>query len=245
MKLVFDLETKRSFHEVGGAHNKAEMGVSIVGIYHYKDDAYRTFKEADFDKLEALLKEAEKIIGFNLIGFDWPVLAACLGDWVHDLPTLDLMQEAQASLGHRVSLDAIAKATLGMAKLGSGLDALRYYQEGDWEKLERYCLEDVKLTKDIYEYALKHGQLYFEKGKTRGLIPMRFAESPYSKLFKQAAKDKSSIKMLYGAKERLVDVIRFDGVYIRAFCHLKQEELTFRLDRVEDAEAVASSIPLF
>jgi predicted DNA-binding transcriptional regulator YafY len=51
--------------------------------------------------------------------------------------------------------------------------------------------------------------------------------------------------MTYGAKERLIDVIRFDGMYIRAFCHLKKEELTFRLDRVEGAELVASSTPLF
>ena len=245
MKLVLDLETKRSFNEVGGTHNKAAMGVSMVGVYDYGNDVYKSYREESFDELKAHLKKADKVIGFNLIGFDWPVLAGELGDWVHELPTLDLMFEAQKALGHRVGLDAIAKATLGMSKLGSGLDALHYYQEGDWEKLERYCLEDVKLTKALYEYAVKHGHVFFEKGKKRSMIPMSFAESPHSKLFKQAATDKASVKILYGAKERLIDVIRFDGVYIRAFCHLRKEELTFRLDRVEGAETVASSTPLF
>ena len=74
---------------------------------------------------------------------------------------------------------------------------------------------------------------------------MSFSESPHTTLFKQAAKEKRSVKVLYGAKERLIDVHRFDGIYIRAYCHLRKEERTFRLDRVEEAEVVASSQPLF
>jgi hypothetical protein len=244
-QLVLDLETKRSFDEVGGSHNKSQLGVSIVGLYNYETDSFVSYREADFVELEGLLKKAEQIIGFNLHGFDWPVLAAELGDWVFDLPSLDIMMEAQKSLGHRVSLDSVAKATLGMSKLGSGLDAPEYYRSGNWDKLERYCLEDVKLTRDIFEYAKKNGHLYFMKGKRRSMFALSFAESPFSRLFKEAAERQASVKMIYGAKERLIDVIRFDGIYIRAFCHLKKEELTFRLDRVEEAKEVASSTPLF
>lgn len=244
-KLVLDLETKKSFDEVGGADNKAQLGVSLVGVYDYGEDKFATFREEVFSDLQALLQRAELIIGFNLVDFDWPVLAAELGDWVLDLPTLDLMVEVQKGAKQRVSLGALAKTTLGMSKLGSGLDALEYYRLGDWARLERYCLEDVKLTRDLYEYAQKNGNLLFQKGANRGVIPMSFAESPYAKLFKAAAQRKESVKMFYGAKERLVDVYRFDGVYIRAYCHLRKEERTFRLDRVEDAEVVASSAPLF
>lgn len=244
-QLVLDLETKRSFDEVGGAHNKAQLGVSLVGVYDYEDDRFLTFREENFADLETLLKSADEIIGFNLIGFDWPVLASELGDWVLDLPTLDLMLEVQKGINRRVSLDALAKETLGMSKLGSGLDALEYYRVGDWDKLERYCIEDVKLTRDLYEYAKKNGNLLFSKGQRRSVIPMSFSKSPHAKLFEDAAARKGSVKMYYGAKERLIDVHRFDGVYIRAFCHLRNEELTFRVDRVEAAEAVASSTPLF
>lgn len=244
-KLVLDLETKRSFQEVGGAHNKSRLGVSIVGTYHYQGDRFVAYREADFAELEQALRAADQIIGFNLIGFDWPVLAAEMGDWVYKLPTLDLMFEAQKALGHRVSLDSIAEATLGMKKLGSGLDALHYYREGDWDKLERYCLEDVKLTRDIYEYGRKHGNLYFMKGKRRSMFNLSFAANPYQQLFKEAAKTRGSIRMTYGAKDRLVDVLSFDGVHIRAYCHLRQQELTFRLDRVEQAQKVDSSTPLF
>jgi hypothetical protein len=244
-QLVIDLETKRSFDEVGGSHNKAKMGVSVVGIYHYDEDKYVAYREDNFAELSSALKEAELVIGFNLHGFDYPVLASELGDWVYNLPTLDLMMEAQKAIGQRVSLDSIAKATLGMGKSGSGLDALEYYRAGNWEKLERYCLEDVKLTRDIYEYAKKNGNVLFQKGYKKGIIAMEFGSSPYKAIFEEAAATRSSVKMIYGAKQRLVDVIGFEGMYIRAYDHTKKEELVFRLDRVEGAELVPSSKPLF
>jgi DEAD/DEAH box helicase domain-containing protein len=243
--LVLDLETKRSFNEVGGAEHRAQLGVSVVGVYHYDGDRYACYREEHFDELASALKSAEKVIGFNLIGFDWPLLAVELGDWVSELPSLDLMVEAQKAIGHRVSLDALAQATLGMSKLGTGLDALSYYRAGDWDRLERYCLEDVKLTKALYEYALKHGQLFYQKGKRRSPIPMSFGESPFAMVFKHALLNRSAVKMVYGGKERLVDVHAFDGAYIRGYCHLRRDELTFRLDKVEHAEAAPSSQPLF
>jgi DEAD/DEAH box helicase domain-containing protein len=244
-RLVLDLETKRSFDEVGGAHNRAALGVSVVGVYHYVGDRFTAYREGAFDELELELRQADEVIGFNLIGFDWPVLAAELGTWVEELPTIDLMVEAQKALGHRVSLASLAEATLGASKLGSGLDALAYYRSGEWDKLERYCLEDVKLTRDLYEYAKKHGHLLYQRGDRRGVVAMSFAESPYAALFREASRKRGSVRMVYGTKERLVDVHRFDGSYIRGYCHLRRGVLTFRLDRVEEAEAVASSKPLF
>ncbi len=244
-KLVLDLETKRSFTEVGGSHNKHLLGISVVGVYHYNEDKFVAYREERFTTLERVLKEVELIIGFNLIGFDWPVLAAELGEWVKELPTLDLMIEAQKALGHRISLDALAQATLGMNKMGSGLDALYYYAEGDWEKLERYCLQDVKITRDLYEYARDNHVLYYQKGKRRAPIPMSFTTSPFAETFKKARDNKGSVKIAYGSKERLIDVYAFDGLYIKGYCHLRREVLTFRLDKVEKAEAVSSSIPLF
>ncbi len=244
-RLVVDLETKRSFDEVGGAENRALLGVSVVGVYSYAEDRFLTFREADFGALTELLRGADEIVGFNLIGFDWPVLAVELGTWVTELPTLDLMVEAQKALGRRISLDALAQATLGGGKLGSGLDALEYYRAGDWERLERYCLEDVKLTRDLFEYARKYGQLFFQKGPRRAPVLMSFAEHPLAPLFREVARERASVQMSYGGKTRLVDVTSFDGAYVRGFCQLRQKQLTFRLDKVETAVKVASSTPLF
>ena len=51
-RLVLDLETKRSFDEVGGAHNKAQLGVSVVGVYSYEDDRFVAYREDRFGELE-------------------------------------------------------------------------------------------------------------------------------------------------------------------------------------------------
>ena len=244
-RLVLDLETKRSFDEVGGAENRAQLGVSVVGVYDYVEDKFLTFRDTQFDELTVLLENADEVVGFNLIGFDWPVLAAELGPWVTELPTLDLLVEAQRALGRRISLDSLAQATLGMGKLGSGLDALEYYRAGDWDRLERYCLEDVKLTRDLYEYARRYGQLFYQKGPRRAPIAMSFAEHPLAPLFREVAKVRGSVQLTYGGKVRQVDVTSFDGAYVRGYCHLRQKQLTFRLDKVEDAVKVASSTPLF
>ena len=42
-QLVLDLETKHSFDEVGGRHLRAELGVSIVGVYHYKNECFNGY----------------------------------------------------------------------------------------------------------------------------------------------------------------------------------------------------------
>lgn len=244
-RLVLDLETERSFDEVGGAENRARLGVSIVGVYHYDGDRFATYRKEELGELEPHLRAADEIVGFNLVGFDWPVLAAVLGDWVQGLPTVDLMLEAQKALGHRVSLDSVAQATLGAAKRGSGLDALEHYRAGRWEELERYCLEDVRLTRDLYEYARREGHLRYQRGDRAAMFPVSFAPHPLAAVFRSAAERRGSVRMTYGAKERLVDVERFDGTYIRGYCHLRREVLTFRLDRVDTAESAPSSDPLF
>ena len=244
-QLVLDLETKHSFDEVGGRHLRAELGVSIVGVYHYKNECFNGYRENDFARLEAELRAADLIIGFNLVAFDWPGLAGTLGEWVLDLPTRDLMIEVQKSLGHRLSLDAIAQETLGSSEVGSGLDALEYYRQQNWGELERYCLEDVRLTRDLYEYALKHGQLLYQKKGKQEVIKIDFSSSKFENVFHRAAQGSISVWMVYNGRERTVDVRRFNGTPIRAYCHVKQKVLTFRIDRVEDAKPVGSSSHLF
>lgn len=241
--IVLDLETKRSFAQVGGAHNKHLLGVSLVGIYDYASDSFSAYRDDEFEALEPLLRTADLVIGFNTIHFDYPVLASILGEWVLELPSYDIMQKVQAVLGHRLSLDALAKATLGTTKTGSGLDALHYYAQGDWQSLERYCLQDVKLTRDLYDYIQKEHLLYYYKGQHR--VPITLGAHPLSELFQAAARAKHSIKLRYKGAERLLDVHSFDGVYIVGYDHTRRASRRFRIDNIEKAERVSSSQALF
>jgi DEAD/DEAH box helicase domain-containing protein len=77
------------------------------------------------------------------------------------------MEEAAKILGFRPRLNDLAKATLGVSKSGSGLEAIRWFREGKIEQLKSYCLDDVKITKELYEFGKRHGHLLIEKGITR------------------------------------------------------------------------------
>ena len=176
--IVLDIETKKGFDEVGGRSNLTELGVSLVGIYRYREEKYEAYEEPELGKLEPVLSQADLVIGFNIRRFDFPVLQPYFKNLkLADLPLFDLLEDIEKILGHRVSLDSIAQSTLGEGKSGSGLDALRFYQTGEIEKLKKYCLDDVRLTKEVYEFGKRFGKIYFSS-RTGGKVetPVHWAD---------------------------------------------------------------------
>lgn len=155
-RLVLDIETKHTFDEVGGRNQFAKLGVSVVGVYDYGTDKYECYLEKDFGRLQNRLIDCSLIIGFNHTFFDMPVLQPFLSIDVKTLPLFDIMLDLQEKIGHRVGLDSVAQATLGTGKTGNGLDAIRYYREGRWDELKKYCLKDVEVTRKVYEHGLKN-----------------------------------------------------------------------------------------
>ncbi len=164
LELVLDVETKKTFDDVGG-YFPEKLGISFVGAClrenGNKNGQLLSFFEDDLKKLFPLIEKADVVIGFNIDGFDMPTLSAYYQADIKKIPTLDLMARIKNSVGHRISLDAVAQETLGSGKIGDGLDAIRYYHNGDLGALEKYCLEDVKITRDIYDYGLKNGLVKF------------------------------------------------------------------------------------
>ena len=156
-ELVFDIETKKSFQEVGGKHNMHLLGVSVVGVYNYADDSFRCFEEKEFKELEDLLKNTNRIIGFNSKHFDVPVLQPHVRVALSSLAHLDLMEDIEQYLGFRVSLDSLAQTNLGVSKSGNGLAAIQWWNDGNVEAIKKYCLDDVRITRDLYEYGRQHG----------------------------------------------------------------------------------------
>jgi DEAD/DEAH box helicase domain-containing protein len=172
--IVLDLETQKTFEEVGGRDNARLLRVSLVGIYSYAQDLYRTFTEWETPGLKPILEEAGLVIGFNIKRFDYIVLEPYLKRSLQNLPTLDIMEAVVRSIGHRLSLNSLAQATLGHEKLGSGLDAIQYFRNGEIEKLKEYCLADVRLTRELYEYGRRHGRLHYRKDQSVYSIPVHW-----------------------------------------------------------------------
>ena len=158
--LVLDLETQRSFKDVG-KQNLHKLKISVVGTYDYATAAYEIYEEKDLLKLDKRIRETDILIGFNIRRFDLPVLAPYLFGKIEDLPVLDLLEVVEKVRGHRASLDSIVQPTLNLRKSGSGLDALTLFQEGKMDALKKYCLDDVRLTKEVYDYGKEHGKIFF------------------------------------------------------------------------------------
>jgi len=154
-KIVFDIETKNTFADVGGHSRLADLDVSLIGAYSFDQKKYFSYTEHELESASELFKNAGLLIGFSINRFDIPVLAKYFSFNISSIPTLDILEELEAGMGKRVSLDILAKANLGIGKTHQSLEAIRLYKENKIDELRNYCLNDVRLTKDLYELAEK------------------------------------------------------------------------------------------
>ena len=173
--LVIDIETKNSFADVGGQFNIHKLEVSFVGVYSYNQNKYLSFYENQLNELASLLQNAGLIIGFSINRFDIPVLAKHCKFDIYSVPRLDLLDEIELLLGQRVSLDVLSKTNLNVGKTHHSLEAISLYRDGKLDELRDYCLNDVKLTKDLYELAKKQGHLLVPKKITGELVKANFS----------------------------------------------------------------------
>ena len=165
--VVFDLETQRSFDEVGGRQNLQQLGISVAVLYDSRNDETVAFREPELDRLVEYLQTAPLVVGFNVLKFDYPVLQPYTDFRLNSLPTVDLLHHIHQRLGWRVSLDNLGRTTLKAPKSASGLQAIAWFREGEWQKLIKYCEDDVLLTRDLYLFGKQHGYVKFWDGKQR------------------------------------------------------------------------------
>lgn len=244
-KIVLDLETKKTFDEVGGHHNSHKLGVSLVGIYSYNRDKYRAFKEEEFEELLELLKNTELMIGFNSKSFDNTVLQPYFKDFdLSTVPHLDILEEVVFALGHRLKLESVAQSTLGYGKSGSGLDAIMYYRNNDWDNLIKYCLDDVKVTKEVYDYGKEHGYIWYHNAGRKEKIVARWANGngrTVPQKIEDAVKNGDQLEIEYmdekgNTTNRKIDIQRIDGGKIKAHCHLRDAVRVFDIDKIKTAK---------
>lgn len=162
-KIVFDIETQNTFQDVGSSESSA-LDISLVGIYDYEKDAYDSFLHTELNRLWPILESADMLIGYNSDHFDVPLLNKYYPGDLTKIKSLDILKEIKDSYGRRMRLDQVAEGTLGLNKSGHGLEAITWWKQGEIEKIRKYCLDDVRITKELYNYALENQKLKFKEG---------------------------------------------------------------------------------
>ncbi len=171
VEVIFDIETQKFFDDTGTS-DPADLGVSVVSLYTRQLDdnlnettgSMLSFWEKELDEMWKYFFDADRIIGFNSLNFDVPALRPYAPAGFSKLPHFDILSSVKDVFGRRISLNRIAKDTLGTAKTDSGANAIVYWQKGDaasLAKLKSYCEADVAITRDIYDYGVRNKSLKF------------------------------------------------------------------------------------
>lgn len=175
---VFDLETQKSAQEVGGWHRADRMRISVAVLYEARSQRFTTFTEDSATTLIERLFALDLVVGFNNKRFDNKVLSAYTDRDLGLLPSLDLLEVISEQLGYRLSLQRLAEKTLRVNKTGDGLEALRWFRQGEMSKLAEYCRADVEITRDLFLFGLRQRHLLFRnKAGQEVRLPVDFGRS--------------------------------------------------------------------
>jgi DEAD/DEAH box helicase domain-containing protein len=158
--VFFDLETQTL---VPDDRRLETLRISVAGIMD-EDGATTYFAEHETDALFARLDSATRIVGYNLILFDYKVLqryasfdvAARYKEKTYD-PFLLLMRKTD----RRIALNDLAQRNLGIEKLGSGKDAPQLFQDGKHEELRAYLRQDLAIVRDLFAHIVEHRALRY------------------------------------------------------------------------------------
>ena len=170
-KITFDIETTNFFTDTW-SNDPASLSLACVCIHDSSTDAYTSYFEEDLLRLWPILEKTDLLIGFNSDHFDIPILDKYYSGDLSRIKSIDLMKEIKKSLGRRIGLDAVASATLGKNKSADGKLANVWWRQGEKQKVVDYCIDDVRITKELYDYMREHGTVKYPDGKMIRELPI-------------------------------------------------------------------------
>jgi len=159
--VYFDLESQKLFGEVGG-RDASKLLLACGVTWSTARNDFAVYWENDVQALIAELKSADRVIGFNTIKFDYEVLRPYAPDEnFRALRSTDMLQDIYRALNFRLSLDTVARATLGTTKTADGLMSVQWFRTGELDKVAEYCKADVDITRRVYEFGRDHGFIHY------------------------------------------------------------------------------------
>ncbi|HET6595970.1 MAG TPA: ribonuclease H-like domain-containing protein [Anaerolineales bacterium] len=159
--VYFDIESQKLFHEVGG-RDPSKLLLACGVTWSTARNDFAVYWEEGASSLVAELKAADRVIGFNVIGFDYEVLKPYApNENFRSFRTTDMLQDIYRTLQFRLSLDTIARATLGTTKTADGVQSVEWFRNGELVKVAEYCKSDVDITRRVYEFGRDHGFVHY------------------------------------------------------------------------------------
>lgn len=168
-EITFDIETANAFPTLSRG-DLSRMELAVVAIHDSETGEYSSYSREELTKLWPIIETADVLIGYNSDSFDIPLLNNYYPGDLTKIRSLDLLVEVQKALGRRLRLQSLAEGTLKVGKSGDGLQSVRWWQEGLYDKVREYCIQDVRLTRRLYDYALEHGSLKYKDLKDNKTI---------------------------------------------------------------------------
>lgn len=183
--IVVDVEIQKPVEELpNGWDSTDQMGVACAVVYEFRSDRFRIYGPKDVTALQKRLTQADRISGYNIWRFDFPVIwgvparerVLSLKPQTDDLlmriwRALGLNDETFSEAHKGWGLDAVAKATLGLGKIGYGGDAPKWWQAGEHARVINYCVDDVTLERDLCRFIDRYGFVLNRAGDTTVRIP--------------------------------------------------------------------------
>lgn len=171
--IVFDIEIKTPIvNNNWDAALRGDCGVSAVVLYDSSTLRYHIYGEESLVECVDHLNSADLLVSFNGKNFDIPVLQA-MTDLIIYPDHYDILDEIWKALGgvkHKGwNLGKVCPRTLGLEKTDTGDHAPTLVQKQHWATLFDYCLNDVHLTRMLYNHIAEMGYVVDPDG---GLLHM-------------------------------------------------------------------------
>lgn len=177
-KIIFDIETKNTFEDAQ-SNNAVDLDISVVCLHDSKTNEYYSFLEDQLVDMWSYFEDADLLVTYNGNHFDIPLLQKYAPLDLKSIKHVDLFEKMREVTNKKLPLNGIAQTTLGIAKSGHGLDAIAWWNSGEIQKIIDYCIQDVKVTKEVYEYALKNGELKYTDRHTKAEVSAKLDTSDW------------------------------------------------------------------
>ena len=160
--LILNLQTKKSFDDVGGKKAIEKMGVSVAGLYDYSTDKLTLHEEENINSLIEELLSSSLIVGINLKRFSYRVLSAFSENDFNKFASLDILEYLKKKLSFKPTYEGLFNGTLGIKKILRNETYIpRLFKQGKIDEIRAYCEDNIYDLKKLYDFGRKKSHIFY------------------------------------------------------------------------------------